>query len=304
MTVVMPDTHVTVPDKPAPPTPTPRKLRSASFRSRLGFSGLLGLAVLVVWVAIAILAPVITQHNPTAPTGELFAAPSSAHWFGTDELGRDVFSRVIFGARLSLPFAVVLVLSAGIIGCALGAIAGFFGGWLDNVIMRLTDLFLAFPQIILAMVITAALGRGLINVIIAMTIVAWPSYARVCRSVVLAERRMEYIQAARLLRKSPSQLILREVLPNAFGPLLVFATMELGQAVLLISSLSFLGLGAQPPAAEWGSMVSDGANAFDSWWIGMFAGLAILSVVVGANLLGDKLRDYLDPRTARHMEVR
>ena len=268
----------------------------AAWRKPLALTGLI---IAGLWIIVAITAPWIAPFDPLAQASPRFLPPSSEHWFGTDELGRDVFSRVLYGARVSLPLAMLLVVLAGTIGSVLGAVAGFFGGWVDAVIMRLTDLVFAFPTIILAMVVVAVLGPGLVNAVLAVALVAWPGYARVVRSLVLAAREAEYVNSARLLGIPPLKVIRQEIVPNVAGPVLVLATLELGNAVLLLSGLSFLGLGAQPPTPEWGSMVAFGARAFDRWWLGMFPGLAILTVVLAFNFLGDSLRDALDPRSAR-----
>lgn len=271
----------------------------AAWRKPLALTGLI---IAVTWLLIAIFAPWIAPYEPLSQAAPRFAAPSAEHWFGTDDLGRDVFSRVLWGARVSLPLAMMLVALAGTIGSVLGAIAGYFGGKIDGLIMRLTDLVFAFPTIILAMVVVAVLGPGLVNAVLAVAFVAWPSYARVVRSLVLSAREAEYVASARLLGLPPLKVIRQEIAPNVLGPVLVLGTLELGNAVLLLSGLSFLGLGAQPPTPEWGSMVAFGARAFDRWWLGMFPGLAILTVVLAFNFLGDSLRDALDPRGARAMK--
>ncbi len=258
-----------------------------------------GLTIIGAWAVIALFAPLIAPQNPLLQKFAILAAPSGAHWFGTDELGRDVFSRVLFGARITLPLAVILVIAAMIIGAVLGGIAGFFGGWVDNVIMRLADLVFAFPGIILALAIAAALGASLRNAVIAVIVVSWPSYARLVRSLVLSARSAQYVVASRLLGSSSLRVLFVDVRPNAAGPVLVLAALDIGNAVLLLSGLSFLGLGAQPPTAEWGAMVAEGAQNFNDWWVGMFPGLAILTVVLAFNFIGDTLRDVLDPRTAR-----
>jgi ABC-type dipeptide/oligopeptide/nickel transport system permease subunit len=260
---------------------------------------LTGLAVIGSWAVIGIFASVIAPQNPLAQKFAILAGPSWAHWFGTDELGRDVFSRVLYGARITLPLAVILVIAAMIIGAALGGVSGFFGGWVDNVIMRLADLVFAFPGIILALAIAAALGPQLRNAVIAVVMVSWPSYARLVRSLVLSARSAQYVIASRLLGSSGLRVLFVDVRPNAAGPVLVLAALDVGNAVLLLSGLSFLGLGAQPPVAEWGAMVAEGALNFSNWWVGMFPGLAILTVVLAFNFIGDALRDMLDPRTAR-----
>jgi peptide/nickel transport system permease protein len=265
---------------------------------------LVGVAVAVGWFLVALLAPWIAPHDPLEQTFVPLSPPSSDHLFGTDELGRDVLSRVMYGARISLPLGLLLVVLAATIGGALGALAGYFRGWPDGVVMRIADLVFAFPAIILAMVVTAALGRGLTNAVLALVIVAWPSYARVVRSLVLSVGDSEYVWAARLLGTSSRRALVREVLPNVAGPVLVLATLDVGIAILLLSGLSFLGLGAQPPQAEWGSMVATGTQFFQFWWMGTFPGLAIFTAVLAFNFIGDSLRDVFDPRIARESRER
>lgn len=265
---------------------------------------LVGLSITVLWIIIAIGAPFIIPIGPLEQSGPRFNPPDMEYWFGTDDLGRDVFSRVMHGARITLPLALLLVVLSATAGSVLGVVAGFFGGKVDGLIMRLSDMVFAFPTIILAMVVVAVLGPGLLNAVLAVALVAWPGYARVVRSLVLAMRDAEHVHSARLLGMRPSRVMRLEVAPNIGGPILVLATLELGNAVLLISGLSFLGLGAQPPVSEWGSMAAFGARAFDRWWLGMFPGLAILSVVLAFNFIGDSLRDALDPKTARAVKER
>ncbi len=260
---------------------------------------LIGIAIIVTWIVIAIFAPELAPYPPNLQFGPLNAAPSHVYLFGTDELGRDVFSRVLYGARLSLPLAVLLVAVAMMIGSVLGAIAGFFSGIVDSVIMRIADVVFAFPGIILALAVAAALGAQLRNAVLAVIVVSWPSYSRLSRGLVLGSRSSEYVTSARLLGSSGWRTMWVELRPNIAGPIFVLAALDVGNAVLLLSGLSFLGLGAQPPTAEWGSMVSEGVQNFNSWWIGLFPGLAILTVVLAFNFLGDALRDMLDPRTAR-----
>lgn len=265
---------------------------------------IVGIALIVTWVVLAVLAGVIAPYDPLSQESPRFVEPSAEHLFGTDGLGRDVLSRVLHGARISLPMAVLLVTASGTIGSVLGAIAGYFGGWVDELIMRLVDLFFAFPTIILAMAIAAALGPDLQNAVLAIVVVSWPTYARVVRGLVLSHRDSDYVRATRLLGASSRRTLVRDVMPNVVGPVLVLATLELGNAVLLLAGLSFLGLGARPPSPEWGAIVAEGARTFDRWWIGTFPGLAILSVVMAFNFLGDTLRDALDPRTARAVRGR
>ena len=268
----------------------------AAWRQPLAIAGVL---IAGAWIVIAIFAPLIAPDNPLTQTFTPAQGPSLSHLFGTDELGRDVLSRVISGSRVSLPIAVALVALAASIGSVVGAIAGYFRGVVDGVLMRTTDLVFAFPPIILAMVVAAVLGRGLFNAALAIVVVAWPSYARVVRGLVLSVGDSEYVQSARLLGASSRRALVRDVLPNVIGPVFVLATLDLANAILLLSGLSFLGLGAQPPKAEWGSMVAEGTQYFQWWWIGTFPGLAIFTVVLAFNFLGDSLRDVFDPRTAR-----
>lgn len=276
--------------------PQRRRRISPAWRRPLA---VVGLAVALGWLALALLAPVIAPTDPLAQDAGRFLAPSVQHLMGTDGLGRDVLSRVLHGARISIPLAFMLVGLSLVVGATVGAVSGYVGGRLDEVLMRVVDLFFAFPAIILSMAVVAALGPSLRNAVLAIVVVSWPVYARVTRSLVLSLRNSEYVASSRLLGISSARALVREVLPNVAGPVLVLATLELGNAVLLLSGLSFLGLGAVPPTPEWGAMVSEGARTFNYWWVGAFPGLAILSVVLGFNFLGDSLRDALDPRTAR-----
>jgi peptide/nickel transport system permease protein len=257
-----------------------------------------GAVIAVGWLLVAIFAPFIAPHDPLAQIFPPAQSPSSAHLFGTDELGRDVLSRVIYGSRISVPIALLLVTSAALIGGLIGGIAGYFRGLVDGASMRVVDLFFAFPAIILAMVVAAVLGRGLRNAALAIVIVAWPAYARVVRGLVLSVGDSEYVQSARLLGSSARRTLVRDVVPNVAGPVVVLATLDLASAILLLAGLSFLGLGAQPPDAEWGSMVAEGAQYFQWWWIGTFPGLAIFTAVLAFNFLGDSLRDFFDPQTS------
>jgi peptide/nickel transport system permease protein len=258
-----------------------------------------GIVVVAGWALLALAAPLLTSVGPDDQIAKRLQAPSGAHWFGTDELGRDIFTRVLYGARLSIPLAVLLVALSLVIGVALGALAGYYGRWVEGVVMRTADLVFAFPAIILAMAVVAALGADLRNAVLAIVVVSWPAYARVARGLVLSARESDYVLASRLLGSSARRSLVVDIRPNVAGPLLVLATLDLGNAVLLLSGLSFLGLGARPPTAEWGAMVAAGASNFDKWWLGLFPGLAILTVVLAFNFLGDTLRDALDPRSAR-----
>ena len=302
---------------PAPPSPdsTPAGLspgdvvdqaRRAWWRPRLSLPrawrrplAVIGMVVIAFWAVIVIFGPWIAPFDALAQDFERYQAPSPEHLFGTDGVGRDILSRVIAGARISLPVAVILVAISLAIGSTIGAVAGYVGGWLDGFLMRIVDLFFSFPAIVLAMAVSAALGPSLLNAVAAIVVVSWPAYARVTRSLVLGIRDQNYIAAARLLGASPTRILLRDVAPNVLGPILVVATLELGNAILLLSGLSFLGLGAVPPTPEWGSMVADGSRAFYNYWVALFPGLAIFTVVLAFNFLGDALRDALDPRSNR-----
>ena len=275
----------------------------ARFRTRIPQAwrtplGITGAAVALVWILIAVLGPALWPHDPLAQDFARLEAPSGAHWFGTDELGRDVFTRVLAGAQVTLPLAILLVGLSVVIGGVLGLAAGFFGRWVDETVMRLTDLVMAFPTVILAMVVAASLGASLLNAVLAALVVSWPAYARVARGLVVGIRQADYVLADRLLGFSPLRSLGTDIVPMVTGPVLILASLDIGTATLLLSGLSFLGLGAKPPTAEWGSMVATAIQNFDSWWMGVFPGLAILTVVMAFNFLGDALRDGLDPHTA------
>jgi ABC-type dipeptide/oligopeptide/nickel transport system permease subunit len=257
-----------------------------------------GLTIAAVWVLIAIFAPLIEPHDPLAQDFAITQAPSSGHLFGTDELGRDILSRVMEGARHSLPLALLLVALSGTIGTVLGVVAGYVGGWVDGIVMRLADLVSAFPAIVLAMVVTASLGPSTRNAVLALVIVQWPIYARVVRSLVLSIGQAEYVQAFRLHGASAARAMRKEVLPNVVGPIVVLVAIYLADGLLLLASLSFLGLGTQPPTPEWGSMVSVGTQYFQNWWMATFPGLAIFTAVLAFNFIGDGLRDVFDPQSS------
>jgi peptide/nickel transport system permease protein len=260
--------------------------------------GITGAAVALVWILVAVLGPALWPYGPLAQDFPRLEAPSAAHWFGTDELGRDVFTRVLAGAQLTVPLALLLVGLSVAIGGVLGLAAGFFGRWVDETVMRVTDLVMAFPTVILAMVVAASLGASLINAVLAALVVSWPAYARVTRGLVVGTRGADFVLADRLLGFSAMRSLRTDIVPMVIGPVLILASLDIGTATLLLSGLSFLGLGAKPPTPEWGSMVATAVQNFDSWWMGVFPGLAILTVVMAFNFLGDALRDALDPRTA------
>ncbi|MBI1775188.1 MAG: ABC transporter permease [Proteobacteria bacterium] len=231
--------------------------------------------------------------------GKRLLPPSSEHWLGTDMLGRDVLSRLLVGSRLSLLTGLTVVLIGATIGTLIGSIAAFAGGKLEELMMRTTDLVMCFPPIILAMAIAAALGIGVINTMLAMLVVWWPKFARLARSLVIVQRSQEYVEAAQVLGYGPGRTLVRHIIPNAIGPLVVLVTLDVGNAIISFAGLSFLGLGVVPPTPEWGAMVSEGRELVEQWWVATFPGLAILSIVMGFNFLGDGVRDWLDPKARR-----
>jgi ABC-type dipeptide/oligopeptide/nickel transport system permease subunit len=266
--------------------------------------GIIGVSIVGLWIVIAIFAPLIAPYDPLVQSFPRLQAPDSTNLLGTDAVGRDVFSRVLYGARTSMVLAFLVVACSMTIGTVLGAVAGYFGKVVDEVIMRIADLVFAFPTIILAMVIAAALGPSLTNAFIALLFVSWPSYARVARSLVIVARQNDYVVAGRLLGSSSLTSLRRDVLPNVISPIFVLATLNVGAAILDLAGLSFLGLGAIPPTPDWGLMISEGVRQFSSWWIALYPGLAILTVVVAFNLMGDSLRDSLDPTTTKVVKER
>jgi peptide/nickel transport system permease protein len=253
--------------------------------------------VVLGWLVIALLVPVLGLRDPLGQGPRLLEPPSGFDLFGTDQLGRDVASRVFWGARISLPIAALVVAVSLLIGVTLGSVAGYMGGWLDALLMRGTDLVFAFPAIILAMALTAVLKPGLTTAVIAIITISWPAYGRLARALVRSAARSDYVVAARLLGGGPVRSLLVDIMPNIAGPVLVLAMLDVGNVILLLSALSFLGLGAQPPVPEWGSMVSDGSQYFGQWWLATFPGLAIFTAVLGFNFVGDGIRDILDPRS-------
>ena len=263
---------------------------------------LVGAIVVLAWVLVSIAAPLITPYAPLAQrVSERLQPPSGVHLVGTDALGRDILSRVAFGGRISLPVGFLVVAVALGVGGLVGSVAGFGPPWLDGLLMRLTEMVMAFPIIILAMTIAAALGRGLDHAVIALVAVSWPRYARVIRGLVLAVKENEYVHASRAMGASETHILLRVVLPNCLAPAVVMATLDVGTAILTFSGLSFLGLGSPPPAPEWGAMVADGTQTFDQWWVSTFPGAAILSLAMAFNFIGDGVRDALDPRLRRSL---
>jgi peptide/nickel transport system permease protein len=282
-------------------TRTWRHVLSVIVRDPLSLASTL---VIIAFVLMAVFAMQVAPY-PEEGAGKTHAAntlmaPSPEHVFGTDKLGRDVLSRIIVGARAALMIPIGVVLFAVLIGTPLGALAGYKGGWIDEVIMRITDLFLAFPSLLLAMAIASALGRGLDKAALALVVSWWPWYTRIARGVAISLKERYFVEAAQAIGVRDSVIILRHILPNTISPILVQATVDLGTVILAMGGLAFLGLGTQPPAPDWGLMVSDGRTyILNQWWIATFPGIAIFIVVLAFNLLGDTLRDIFDPRQYR-----
>jgi peptide/nickel transport system permease protein len=259
---------------------------------------MLGLGIVLLLVLAAALAPLLAPQSPIAQDlAARLQPPSVAHWFGTDELGRDIYSRIIWGSRITLTIVALVVVIVGPVGLLVGTVAGYVGGWLDTVLMRVTDIFLAFPRLILALAFVSALGPGIENAIIAIAITAWPPYARLARAETLTVRPSDFIAAARMQGASPARIVLGHIAPLCTSSLVVRLTLDMAGIILTAAGLGFLGLGAQPPAPEWGAMISTGRQyVLDYWWVAAIPGLAIVIVSLGFNLLGDGLRDVLDPK--------
>jgi peptide/nickel transport system permease protein len=271
-------------------------------RSVLGNpTALVGLIIVVVLILAAILAPWLAMGRSPLDqdlAGRL-APPSAAHWFGTDELGRDIYARTLYGARVTLTIVVLVAVVVVPIGLAVGTVAGYLGGWVDAVLMRVTDIFMAFPRLVLALAFAAALGPGIENAVIAISLTSWPPYARIARSETLAIARSDFIQAVVLEGASTWRILFRHIVPLCLSSVIVRLTLDMAGIILTAAGLGFLGLGAQPPTAEWGAMVSSGRDVIlDQWWVATIPGLAIFVVSLGFNLLGDGLRDVFDPKSA------
>jgi len=273
-----------------------------AYATSLGFLrnplALIGLAIVIALLLIAAAAPLLAHASPEAQDLSLrLRPPDATHWFGTDELGRDIYSRVLYGARITLGIVTLVVLIVAPLGLFIGCVAGYRGGMLDAVLMRITDVFLAFPRLILALAFVAALGPGIENAVIAISLTAWPPYARIARAETLILRDSDFINAARLLGASWPRIVFLHVMPLCLSSVIVRVTLDMAGIILTAAGLGFLGLGAQPPSPEWGAMISTGRKyILDQWWVAAFPGLAICLVSLGFNLLGDGLRDVLDPK--------
>lgn len=263
---------------------------------------LLGVVIVLLFLFLSLFGEAVAPRDPYKQdiTNSKLLPPSTEHLLGTDELGRDVFSRILAGTRVSLQVAVVVLSFAVVFGTVVGAVSGFFGGIVDEIMMRFTDMFLAFPAFILAIAIASTLGKSLTNTMIALATVFWPWYARLVRGQVLSIRERDFIDAGRSIGLSPARLMFRHILPNAVSVIIIQVTLDIGYAILSTSSLSFIGLGAQPPSPEWGTMLSTARTYFrDAWWYISFPGVALTLTVFAFNVLGDGLQDALDPRSSR-----
>lgn len=289
------------------PSPTSRRqarlgqMWLAWLRIRRNPLAMAGLAIVTILVLVALLAPWIAPHDPFVQnlSNRLKPPGTSGYWLGTDDFGRDILSRIIFGARITLYIIALVAVTAPVLGLLVGTVAGYFGGWIDAVLMRLTDIFLAFPRLILALALVAVLGPGIENAVLAIALTAWPPYARVARAETLTVRNSDYIAAIRLQGASAPRIIAGHVVPMCLPSVIIRVTLDMAGVILIAAGLGFLGLGVQPPLPEWGLMISSGRKfLFEQWWVATMPGLAIFLVSLGFNLLGDGLRDVLDPRSA------
>ena len=262
---------------------------------------MIGLFISLALIFMSIFAPLLAPYDPIAQSlGTRLQPPfSPGHWMGTDDFGRDIWSRILFGSRITLYIVLLVILTAPLVGLIIGTVAGYFGGWVDSVLMRITDIFLAFPKLILALALVAVLGPGMENAVLAIALTSWPPYARVARAETLTVRNSDYIAATRLQGASAARLIWGHVMPMCLPSVIIRVTLDMAGVILTAAGLGFLGLGVQPPLPEWGLMISAGRKfLFEQWWVATMPGLAIFIVSLGFNLLGDGLRDVLDPRSA------
>lgn len=289
------------------PNPTSR-LQSRMAQSYLSWLrmkrnklAMIGLLITVALVLMAIFAPLLAPYDPiTQNLQERLQPPLTAgHWLGTDDFGRDIWTRILYGSRITLYIVLLVILTAPVFGLLVGTVAGYFGGWVDQVLMRITDIFLAFPKLILALALVAVLGPGMVNAVLAIAITSWPPYARVARAETLTVRNSDYIAAVKLQGAGPMRVIWGHVMPMCLPSVIIRVTLDMAGVILTAAGLGFLGLGVQPPVPEWGLMISAGRKfLFEQWWVATMPGLAIFIVSLGFNLLGDGLRDVLDPRSA------
>ncbi len=258
----------------------------------------IGLTIIVLFIALSLLAPLLAPYDPaTQNLGNRLAFPSAEHWFGTDELGRDILSRILYGGRVTLGMVIAVVVLVAPIGLAIGCIAGYFGGIVDTVLMRVTDVFLAFPRLILALAFVAALKPGVESAILAIALTAWPPYARLARAETMTVRGSDFVAAYRLTGASAWRIIARHIAPLCVPSLIVRITLDMSSIIITAASLGFLGMGAQPPSPEWGAMIATAKRfIFEQWWVATIPGIAIFLVSLAFNFLGDGLRDVLDPK--------
>jgi peptide/nickel transport system permease protein len=262
---------------------------------------MIGLGISLALILMSIFAPLLAPYDPIVQSlpDRLLPPLTPGHWMGTDDFGRDIYSRLLYGSRITLYIVMLVILTAPVVGLIIGTVAGYFGGWVDAVLMRITDVFLAFPKLILALALVAVLGPGMVNAVLAIAITSWPPYARVARAETLTVRNSDYIAATRLQGASALRLIWGHVMPMCLPSVIIRVTLDMAGVILTAAGLGFLGLGVQPPLPEWGLMISAGRKfLFEQWWVATMPGLAIFIVSLGFNLLGDGLRDVLDPRSA------
>jgi peptide/nickel transport system permease protein len=279
-----------------------KEFRSFARRFLRNPLGVVGLVIVLLLLLTAAFAPWLATHDPYLPTlGDRLAAPGAEYWFGADELGRDIYSRVVYGSRLTLLIVALVIVTSAPVGLVIGAVAGTYGGWIDRIFMRITDVFLAVPKLLLALAFVAALGPGIVNAALAITLTAWPPYARLARAEALVVRNSDYVNAIRLAGASDFRIIVFHVMPMCLSSVIVRMTFDMAGIILIAAGLGFIGLGAQPPLPEWGAMISTGRKfIFEEWWVATVPGIAIFVVSLGFNLLGDALRDLLDP----HLRLR
>ena len=275
-----------------------KELVDIALRNKLTLTGFIIVGVVLF---VGLLAPILAPYDPNLMNiPARLQGPGADHLFGTDEMGRDILSRIMYGARISIAVGVTIVVVSAAIGIVLGSVSGYLGGRVDQAVMAVTDMILAFPSMVLAMALTAAMGPGLINTMLAVIIVRIPMYTRLMRGQVLVQKEQQYVRAARTFGEKPFWIVVQHIVPNCLSPLMVQMTLGIGDAILIASSMSFIGLGAQPPMPEWGAMISTARiYAIDQWWYAAFPGLSILITIMGFNLIGDGVRDILDPRSRK-----